>query len=256
MHRDDFEAFAALLDDVAALLQPGQPMNGTARALYFRTLAPFSLEQVRFALEAHLADPQRGRFMPKPADVIAQLQGAAEDDGRPGADEAWAGALNAADEDATVVWTAEMAQAWFAAKPVFELGDKVGARMAFRDAYERLVGEARKARRPVAWETSLGHDKRQRDAAIREAVHLGRLPNTELQQLPSPAAAQVPLLELVGGSDCASPAEREARAKLLALREQLVAQREEPGPGADALAKAETRRRQAEIAAQIRAARG
>jgi hypothetical protein len=252
----DFTEFRELLDAVCSLLSRGAYVpNATNTALFFRALQEHPIGAVRAAFEAHVKDPQRGRFVPTPADLIAQLQGTAENDGRPGADEAWAGALGAADEDATIVWTDEMAQAWFAAKPVFELGDKVGARMAFRDAYERIVAEARKARQPVRWQTSLGHDKRQRAAAIREAVDMGRLPSSALQ-LPMARDGQMPLLELIAGSEVQSPAGEEARAKIRALLARMRQQQDEPGPSADALAKAETRRRQDEIAAQVRAAQG
>jgi hypothetical protein len=35
----------------------------------------FDVEQVSKALSAHLMDPERGQFMPKPADIVRQLQG-------------------------------------------------------------------------------------------------------------------------------------------------------------------------------------
>lgn len=256
MRESDFGEFAALLDDVAALLPPPQPLTGTAKAMYFRSLAEHDLAEVRAALDAHVKDAQRGRWFPKPADLIAQLQGNAEDDGRPGAEEAWAIALLADDEARTVVWTAEIAEAMSAARPVLDIGDKVGARMAFREAYERLIGDARKTRRPVQWQTSLGHDPRQRADAIRQAVDLGRLPREELQQLPYTPSAHVPLLEVVGGT-AMSTAEQQGRAALRELRNRLAAgapASEEPGP--DGLAKLHTRRRQDEIAEQVRAAKG
>lgn len=248
MRESDFAPFCALLDDVAALLmRPGQALTATQRAMYFRALHQHPLDAVRAALDAHVQDPQRGRFFPTPADVIAQLQGAAADDGRPGSDEAWAGALAAADEDATIVWTDEMAQAWFTAQPVYAIGDKIGARMAFREAYDRLVDEARKARRPVHWQASLGHDPTQRADTVRQAVDAGKLPEHAL--LPAPGAG-VPLLELVGGSSM-SQAEQQGRAALRELRNRLAQQPDEHQPGADGLAKAHTRRRADEIAQQV-----
>lgn len=59
-------------------------------------------------------------------------------DSRPGKDEAWSIALAASDEHETVVLTTEIRQAMIASEPILEAGDKVGARMAFMSAYERL----------------------------------------------------------------------------------------------------------------------
>ncbi len=63
--------------------------------------------------------------------------------GRPSADEAWALALETFDEAATVCLTDEILLAAVAASPVWESGDRVGARMAFKAAYERVLNERR-----------------------------------------------------------------------------------------------------------------
>ncbi len=107
--------------------------------------------------------------------LAAVLERIEEEDGRPGADEAWAIALGAADEAETVVWTEEIAQAFAVAQPVLEARDKVGARVAFRDAYERLVREARAAAAPCSWVASVGHDPERRAVALRAAIALKRI---------------------------------------------------------------------------------
>jgi hypothetical protein len=252
----DFTEFSELLDAVCSLLSRGAYVpNGTNTALFFRALQDHPINAVRDAFEAHVKDPQRGRFVPTPADVIAQLLGATENDGRRGTEEAWAMSLQAADEAVTLVRTDEMAMAWGVAQPVFALGDKVGARMAFREAYERLVAEARKARQPVRWLVSEGHDKRLRADVVRAAVADGRLSQWELQALPAPPVQ--PLLELVGGTELSreSEAERTGRAALRALRNRLAqGAGADDEPGRDGQAKAHTRRRQDEIAEQTRQA--
>lgn len=216
MRDQDFDAFAAMLDDVRALLPSGQPaLSATAKAMFFRALGAHGIAEVRAALDAHVRDPQRGRFAPTPADVIAQIEGLASNDGRPGAEEAWAMALHARDEAETVVWTAEMAEAWSIARGVFELGDEVGARMAFREAYTRLVEDARRSHMPAAWSVSLGFDLERRTLAITVAVHAGRLPQEELQALPAPARGDMLLLPT------ASANTEEARQRLRELAERL-----------------------------------
>lgn len=95
------------------------------------------------------------------------------DDGRLKADEAWSIAVLAMDENATVVMNDEIAEAMTAAKAVFMQGDEVGARMAFRSAYERITRD--KKGLPVKWWPSLGHDKGRREQVLIEAVEKGRL---------------------------------------------------------------------------------
>lgn len=107
--------------------------------------------------------------------LAAVLDRVEESDGRPSADEAWSIALASDDEDETVVWTEEMAQAFWVAKPVLDARDKVGARMAFRDAYERMVREAREAAVPCRWSVSIGHDATRRAVALQAAVTLKRI---------------------------------------------------------------------------------
>jgi len=101
-----------------------------------------------------------------------------EHDGRPASDEAWATAVRADDENETVVWTDETRRAMSVARPLLELGDKVGARMAFRDAYQRFVNDARADRVPVSWSASLGWDAERRREVLTDAVAYGLLPSS------------------------------------------------------------------------------
>jgi hypothetical protein len=114
-------------------------------------------------------------------DVVSRL-----DDGRPGPEEAWA--MLPKTEADSVVWSDEMAEALRVAQPLLDEGDKVAARMAFKEAYTRLIAARRDAGVPVRWTASLGHDPRGREAAVLQAVALGRLPPAQAQQfLPAPA---------------------------------------------------------------------
>jgi len=242
MRDTDAAPFVALLRDVFGLYPAAKPLTEGQVAMFFRAVAAHPLAAVQAALDAHVKDPQRGRFPPLPADVIAQIEGHAADDGRPGAEEAWATALQGCDEAASIVWTAETAEAWGIARHVLAIGDEVGARMAFRETYERLVGEARAARRSVEWAVSLGFDPQQRAAAIEQAVAAGRLPAPALQALPAPDGADL----LVGDSSGMPPHVRE---KLAALAERLRAQGD--APSVDELARADTQRRKDAAAAAV-----
>ena len=153
-------------------------------------------------------------------------------DGRPSADEAWAMALESFDEHETVVWTSEARIAAAAAAPVLEAGDKVGARMAFREAYDRVVREARAERRPVQWAVSEGWDKNKRERALNEAHLLGRITAETVQRhLPPPAdsgpiaaalAGAVGLrLVVTNGTAVPAPGAQDVQARIAGLRRML-----------------------------------
>lgn len=207
MQPEDFDSFARVLD--AAYSLHSKSLTADARSLFFAALGRYSLAEVRKAFSAHISDPQRGQYPPKPADLIAQLQPKVASDGRPDADEAWAIALRSADEADTVVWTLECAEAFSAARPVLEAGDEVGARMAFKAAYARIVERNRSAGQPARWFASLGFDASRREQVIAQAVREGRLALTD-------ARAAVPLLGAPEGSDGSAQAEQQL-AKLRGL---------------------------------------
>jgi hypothetical protein len=218
---DDMPALARLLDDVAALRRD-PPYTATQKAMWFRVLRDYPLAVVRAGLDAHMRDPDRGTYAPMPADVIRHATAARGDDGRPGPEEAWMLALRGRDERATIVWTHETAQAWGIASPAVSDGDLVAGRMAFREAYTRLVDEARARGMPVAWSVSEGHDPRGRTAAVAEAVSAGRLPMAALDALPAPDVGDPPLLALDGPVSL-SGAPAAARDALRALADSLRA---------------------------------
>lgn len=222
MREADFQEFSALLDATCSLLSRGSYVpNGANTALFFRALAAYDIAQVRAGLDAHVKDEQRGRFVPTPADVLAQISGMAAKDGRPGPEEAWAIAVASTDEAATIVWTDEIAEAWGMARVVMNTGDEVGARMTFREVYNRLIEEARSTGRHAVWTTSLGHDVKQRDRAIAHAQALGRLPppapTEQPQLLEGPEAEAAGFGKLMGNPNMPLY----VRDRLLALRDRL-----------------------------------
>lgn len=211
----DFDQFVELLDAAYSLHSKTLPAN--AKALFFRSLDAYPLAVVRKALDAHVKDPQRGQFPPKPADLIAQIEGASGNDARPGPEEAWAIAVQAFDEASTVVLNEEIAEALGTARPIFEIGDEVGARMAFKEVYVRLVSKARASGVSPHWWPSLGSQVDARHVAIERAIVQGLLPASApvvQSMLPAPADA-TPLLSAVSSKP-------EARKTLDALRKLLA----------------------------------
>lgn len=135
-------------------------------------------------------------------------------DGRPSADEAWA--MIPRDEYTSAVLTGEMLEAMGIAQPLLDEGDQVAARMAFKDAYSRLVEAAKRAGNPPEWIPSLGYDKAGREPVLIEAVRLGRLPASQVAGL-LPAPEKLPALAIEDKSKFTPEQLRENIAKLQAI---------------------------------------
>lgn len=145
-------------------------------------------------------------------------------DSRPGKDEAWSIALAASDEHETVVLTTEIRQAMIASAPILEAGDKIGARMAFMSAYERLVSGARAEAKPAAWSVSLGFDPVRRVTAIESAVRMQLITQeagtqylADLRITPITTDGQAIAGLLTGATIQASPRLREKLAEVRSL---------------------------------------
>lgn len=182
MRPDDKGSFTKLL--AATMDVYGRQITAGFVDVFFSALTPYPLEIVREALNRHLQDPESGRFAPKPADLIRQVVTAKASDGRPGRDEAWAIAQKSMDESETVVTSEEILEAFSIARPLLEeLNDKVAARMAFVEAYDRIVGDKRAGGHKFEWFVSLGDNKERRAPAIKAAQVSGLLSAPRAQAL-------------------------------------------------------------------------
>ena len=148
----------------------GQTISAGAAKMMAEDLAGYPIDHIRSALQACR------RELTGKLTLSAILQRIQAEDGRPGKDEAWAIALASSDEFETVVMTDEIQVALSAARPVLDAGDKIGARMAFMSAYERLLINARAELKPVNWHMSIGFDAARRVAAVTAAVQMQRIP--------------------------------------------------------------------------------
>lgn len=183
----------------------GQTISASAAQLMAEDLAGYNTADIRAALQSCR------RELTGKLTLAAILQRIQAGDGRPGKDEAWSIALLSSDESDTVVMTDEIQLALGAARPVLDLGDKVGARMAFISAYERLVIQSREEGKPVNWHVSVGFDANRRLEAITKAVQLKRIPQ-ERGQLYLADLTHEPVTEdgraiagLLGGPEKAKP---------------------------------------------------
>ena len=179
----------------------GRVLSPAAAQVFCADLAPYPAAQVVAAL-ARCRKEVRGMLTVQ--DVVSRL-----DDGRPGPEEAWASLPK--DESSSAVWTDEMSEAFGIAASLLDAGDKIGARMAFKESYLARVSAARDAGRPVNWTATLGHDSRARDGVLIEAVAKNRLTLAQARiYAPLLAAPNVPQIK---GADVALALANKLRVK-------------------------------------------
>lgn len=68
----DKRAFQEMMVGVGELY--GKPVSKPLLTIYFAALAPYTVDQVAHGLGKHTADVTHGTFMPKPADIIRQIE--------------------------------------------------------------------------------------------------------------------------------------------------------------------------------------
>ena len=219
---DDIAELAGAICATAETL--GQTISATAAKLMAEDLSVYPPADIRKALQACR------RELTGKLTLAAVLQRIDAEDGRPGKDEAWAIAMTTNDEFETVVLTDEIQLALAAAKPVLDAGDKIGARMAFISAYERLVGQAREDKKNVNWHVSVGFDANRRIQAITNAVQMQRIPHergqlylADLSVAPVTEDGRAVVALLTGEVARPSPKLRE---KLAAVKDSMLAMRQ------------------------------
>lgn len=183
-------ASSSILQAVAVTAELcGRTFSPEAAAVFVSDLDGFSEPALLAALKRCRREV-RGALTVQ--DVISRI-----DDARPGPDEAWA--MVPKDEATTVVWTDEMREAFGVASMLLQ-DDAIGARMAFRETYNRLVSDARANGLPTKWSASLGHDSRARDAVLLEAVTKGRLSLGHAKEVAPSLTMTAPAIKAIAGA--------------------------------------------------------
>jgi hypothetical protein len=188
MEMQDKKAFVQLVADTFASYGKTLP-EGALMAAWWNELKAFPMPVIAMAFSAH--KDENGDFAPVPAGIAKRCKMM---DGRPGAEEAWA--MIPMDGETSAVWTDEMAEAWGSTHPLLDMGDRVAARMAFKETYLRLVSRARETGTPVRWTLTQGSDRNGRQAALIEAVRKRRIGLDAAVSLLPPDAAQGMLMVL------------------------------------------------------------
>ena len=180
------KASSRLSEAVAVTLElTGTTLSEVAARMMADDLARYPEQQVMGAL-TRCRRELKGRLTI--ADVITRL-----DDGRPGVEEAWA--MLPKTESDTAVWTEEMAKASAVTHDLIDRGDDVGARMAFKESYQRLCQSARDRGIPVSWSVTLGWDQQGRESVIRAAVEKGLLTENQVKVFLPGFHSNQPLLQ-------------------------------------------------------------
>lgn len=189
----------------------GHQVSGSAVAIMAEDLAAYPLADVLEALGRVRRECQRFTL----AAVIERIP-----NGWPGAEEAWA--TFPKDEAESGVVTQEALAAWAVALSLWEYGDKVGARMAFKETYEKAVAKVA-GTKPPEWVPTLGYDRDGREPVIRRAIEQGKLTKEQAKHLlPAPIHDDNgPIVALITGKVSHIPQDRKVRARLAELRRVL-----------------------------------
>lgn len=155
-----------LIEDLAITAEVcGTMLSDVAAAIVVKELEAYDEQTVHEAL-ARCRRELSGRLTL--AAIIERL-----DDGRPGAEEAWAMIPKSEDESAVI--SSDMRVAMGPALELLAQGDHVAARMAFVEVYRRRVAIARAEHEPLTWTVSLGTDLGGRAAALIDGVKRKRI---------------------------------------------------------------------------------
>lgn len=216
MNASDRKPFIASLVGLADYYR--QPLPEAALNVYWTALQRYPFAQVEAAMQAHISDAERGKWMPKVADIVAQIQAATPDDGHPSPDEAWGVIAQIIDnEKETAFLTEPMREAWAGCSAILELGDEVGARMCFREVYAKAVSKARRGGIAPRWLPTIGTDPEKRAEAARSALAAGKITQEQASALlPAPEPARV--MGLLASAAAAAKDPDTARKGLEALK--------------------------------------
>lgn len=165
-----------IIDELTVLAEAfGETVTEQRQEIYCGGLVDIPQDQLQVAF-------RRARYelkwFPKLAE-LRELAGALRSggtDGRPGPEEAWARMPKGERmEEDSVVWCEEERAAYAACRSLLVDGDLIGARMAFKERYEKELAEARSQRRPVQWIMSVGYDVEHRLTTLATAVQEKRM---------------------------------------------------------------------------------
>jgi|HubBroStandDraft_6_1064221.scaffolds.fasta_scaffold170771_2 hypothetical protein len=153
----------------------GEPMTEQRQEIYCHGLIGIPKNQIQTAFGRARYEL---KWFPKLAELreLAGILPGAPNDGRPGPEEAWARMPKGERiEEDSVVWCEEERIAYGACRSLLLEGDLIGARMAFKERYEKELSDARSQAKPVRWSMSAGYNVDHRLSTLAGAVEQKRL---------------------------------------------------------------------------------
>lgn len=154
-----------LLDALAVTLElTGSEISKSAAKVLLNDLEGYPEDEIIQALQQIRFDGVRVTV----SNIVMRLQ-----DGRPSVEEAWA--MLPHDEYSSQAITEEMGRCMGLAYALIRQGDMIGARMAFKEKYIKILNGARMERKPVKWFMSLGYDRSTHEGALVDAANKNRI---------------------------------------------------------------------------------
>lgn len=185
MLESDKQQFAKVVRSTMLVCGGDAPESDVLR-IWWVSLLKFDIAEVSVAFSQYA---MRGKFAPKPADIL-EIIDRMRPDGRPGVEEAWA--MIPKDEHGSAMMTEEMAEAYGIAAPLLTDGETTAARMAFKEAYARIVEKNKLAGISPKWFPSLGRDPAMRVTVLQEAVRVGRIGAEHAERILPPDILNLP----------------------------------------------------------------
>jgi hypothetical protein len=152
----------------------GEGLTAERLAIYVRALGDIPRDRLHQAIQRAIREL---KWFPKVAELRELASTILEaNSNRPGPEEAWA-RMPKGDrmEEDSLVWCEEERTAYSACRSLLLEGDLIGARMAFKERYEKELLEARSQGRAVRWTMSAGYDVNHRLTTLVTAVQDKRL---------------------------------------------------------------------------------
>lgn len=174
MESADRIPFFELLDANCEAINMRAPLTAGAKVLLWEDLERYHFDIIRAALAAHRQDPERGQWQPNTAHVEYQINRHRRN-AWVGSDEAWATLPR--DPGAPGLLNQVTAAALAIVAPLLDQPrpDVTAARMAFRDAYNSRVEQAKLRREAPKWWVSPAGSLEAQNSVREEGVRLGLL---------------------------------------------------------------------------------
>ena len=149
-------------------------MSDNQIKLFLNDLSAFSEEELIIALKKCRFNLNK---YPTVHEIIERIP-----NWHPSANEAWA--LIPRSENDSCCWTTEIKKSYFEVIDLYN-DDKIAARVAFIENYNKKINDALMLKSRPKWELSLGYDKTHRQIIIEKAIEEKKISHENIRLVPS-----------------------------------------------------------------------